>query len=268
MNAAHRQPVDKLRSLRLELRALGACGPSALASLAPKLSDALAIDGAVAFSLRTREGRARLGHGSETGIDGFLSAFDGLLGAHAPEVWSWLAPPRPRRGDANRVRAREELRAEGAFEPSNPVAALFTRFGLGRAGLLRVSVCDGDEALAHVAIFRHAPLGSGHREGLQSLVSPLAERLGRDRALAEAPSTREALRAKLSLIGAPAWVVTAALHVEHANTAGLAQLERERALTLERIRVAVQLRRSAAGLALTPIVGPGEPVAYLLVQQS
>jgi hypothetical protein len=274
MEDPRRSSAERLRALRVELRALGACGPSALATLAPKLADALALDAAVAFSLRTSISTARadegirLGHGSETGASGLLANLDEVVARHDPTGWAWLAPLQPSRADWSRVRAREELRAEGAFELTNPAAAALARVGLGAAAAMRVAICDRDGPMAYVAVFRRAPLGPTQREGLQSLVSPLTERLARDRALATSERGSDALRTHLATIGAPAWIVSAALHVEHANTAGNAQLERERALTLERMRIAVQLRRSAAGLTLTPLVAPGEPVSFLLVQQA
>jgi hypothetical protein len=266
MNAVSSQAPDGLRALRLELRALGGCAPSALATLAPKLARALDVDGAFAFSLHEEAGGFRLGHGSEVGTDGVLQTLDALFRSHDPSAWMWLAPPRPASSDRNRVRAREELETRHGDGPTTLVSALLERFGLTRAALMRVVVCRGESALAHVAVFRHGPLGPQHREGLQSLVSPLAERLTRDHAVSEA--TQASLQSRLSAIGAPAWLVSSTLHIEQANTAGLAQLERDRNQTLERIRIAVQLRRDAAGLAVTPLARAGAPVAYLLVQRA
>jgi hypothetical protein len=266
MNAALPLVHDHLRALRLELRALGGCAPSALATLAPKLARALDVDGAFAFSIQQEGDGFRLGHGSEVGTEGVLQTLDALFRSHDPSAWMWLAPPRPSAADRNRVRARDELEGRHDDAAKTLVDALLERFGLTRSGLMRVVVCRGETPLAHVAVFRHGPLGPQHREGLQSLVSPLAERLTRDHAVSEA--THVSLQSRLAAIGAPAWLVSSTLHIEHANTAGLAQLERDRNQTLERIRIAVQLRRDAAGLAVTPLVRAGAPVAYLLVQRA
>lgn len=266
MNAVQPQEQDALRALRLELRALGGSAPSALATLAPKLAKALDVDGAFAFSLQEEAGGFRLGHGSEVGTDGVLQTLDALFRSHDPSAWMWLAPPRPAASERNRVRGRDELEARQGDGPTALVNALLERFGLSRAALMRVVVCRGESTLAHVAVFRHGSLGQHHREGLQSLVSPLAERLTRDHAVSE--MTHASLQSRLSAIGAPAWMVSSTLHIEQANTAGLAQLERDRNQTLERIRIAVQLRRDAAGLSVTPLARAGAPVAYLLVQRT
>ncbi len=267
MNATLPLAHDPLRSLRLELRALGGCAPSALATLAPKLARALDVDGAFAFSLlEVADAAYRLGHGSEVGTDGALLTLDAQFRGPAPTAWTWLAPPRPAASDRNRVRARDELEARHGEGARAGAKLLLERLGLEGVSLMRVVICHGETALAYVVVFRHGLLGPKHREGLQSLVSPLAERLTRDHAVSEA--THASVQSRLSAIGAPAWLVSSTLHIEHANTAGLAQLERDRSQTLERIRIAVQLRRDAAGLAVTPLARAGAPVAYLLVQRA
>ncbi len=258
---------EKLRSLRVEVRALGGCAPSALSTLAPKLAHALDVDGAFAFCVHEDDAGLRVGHGSECGVSGALRTLDALYRSREPASWLWLAPPRPGPSDRNRVRSREELEATQSPADAALCAELLERLGLGQVWLMRVAVCEGTEVLAHLVVFRRAPLGARHREALQSLVSALAERLSRDRAVAETSRSRDELRERLARFGAPAWIVSTTLDIEHANTAGHAQLERERTATLERIRAAIEAREDAAGLTLTPLARPGEPVAFLIVQR-
>ena len=266
-----RHDLDRVEALRASLGTLPIGGPPALAWLSGPLQELLRSPHVVTYSYRPR--------GEGVGVDVFS-----IAGESAPRCPNERAhriyddyvatkrldfqafnPTRPEPSQRNRVLSLAELLAL-AHRARVPVQdELLADFGDSFRDQLRVVVCDGPSFLAWVGAFQAAPFDARQRMILSRLVAPLQRRLLAERALYELPALRAAFDAAFEAIAGPAYLVSAAGRIEHANAAGLALLEAE-----PDTRLALREAASAGvseRFALSRLDGPSVPLRWLARRQ-
>ena len=255
-----------VRELAASIETLMPGAPGALEQVVSELPHLLCAQRSLAFSLK-RDGAGRLDWDAlhhrgmpsrsfhdalevirERPLDAFL--FDPFL----PEVWqrdralTWADLGDPDRAAIHRLAYR--------------------RHGLSGEDQLRVLICEGPTLLAWVGAYRPERFTAVEKHLLGRLVPSLKRRLKLDRLLSTTALRESALAAALEAIPSPAFVVSGLLHIEQANAAGRAQLERDRMTLLEALRQSASAPGALRSFALTRLEAPGMPGHYLAVQRA
>jgi DNA-binding CsgD family transcriptional regulator len=155
----------------------------------------------------------------------------------SPGDFALYDPLSPHPSQRNRVCDDTLLKSDACRKTQ--VGRAYQRSGLDRVSQIRALVCDGGMLLTWIGAFRDEPFGEREREILQSLIDSLQRRLKAERVLRGVDSGWSALGGVLDAVGLPAFVATAAGHIEHANRAGRASFVRSREEVVHEIGRAV-----------------------------
>lgn len=256
---------DSKRSddIAVALRTMTVGGPSALEELVSPLRELLDAEYSGAYGLRCEESGVRLDflHAS-LGAPLWRSTLARSLEAR-PHDSVLYEPARPQPAQRNVALHLAGLqRVTG--KPGTPLLEVLRQNGLHDQ--LRVLVCDGPALLAWVGGFRRDPFGDRERLLLQQLVPALRARLVLEAELSSAPLAFGALAAALEALGAAAFVVRNDATPVHANSAGIALLERDRRLVGSMLQESLA-GRGGHGFRLTRISARGVPDHWLAVQE-
>jgi DNA-binding CsgD family transcriptional regulator len=163
---------------------------------------------------------------------------------HAPKKFAGYDPAHPDPRQRNvALRSEDVLALTGGRTP--PVVRSFLpRFALSESDQLRVLVCEGPSLLAWVGAFRAGKFSRAEVRLLDALVPALQRRLALEQKLADGERLAAEVGSALENVPAPAFVVRNGAAIVHANAAGRAMLESDRA------GVADQLRRPRHTAAL------------------
>lgn len=229
------QPTPSQRRLARSLIATldGApVGTQPLGEVVAQLPTLLGADQAAAFLVHQRKLEFYLGAQMPAGIRG---AYVRWLKT-APRRFASYDPERPEARQRNLALRTVDLQAlNGNAEPAVKRTFL-PRFELSQSDQLRALVCDGASLLAWVGGFRKRPFTRAELRVFAALVPALQRRLSLERRLAEVQQRAKEIGAALEHVPAAAFVVAKRGVVLHANAAGRAMLERDRALVAERLR--------------------------------
>jgi DNA-binding CsgD family transcriptional regulator len=168
--------------------------------------------------------------------------------ARARAAWALFDPTRPERQQRNRVVALPPPRELGSVHArlrrlgvsgadvaravermQRLEARVLGEIELAGLNVCRVLVCDGPRLLAFVGAFRHDRFAAREQALLGRLVPSLRRRLAFERLHAFGDAGGGSLDGLLEALPAATFIVAADGTVEHANTAGLELLRRDRA---------------------------------------
>jgi DNA-binding CsgD family transcriptional regulator len=135
--------------------------------------------------------------------------------------------------------------------------------GLEQDDMLRVLVCEGPSFLLWVGAFQPEPFSRRHAAMIRAILPSLRRRLILERRIRGAQRVEAALDAALEAVGSPAFVVSRAGRIEHANSAGRALLERDRRAIVASIADAMAGRPSKMAVELFPL--SGRESGYLVI---
>jgi DNA-binding NarL/FixJ family response regulator len=239
-----------------------------MAALVGPLLELLGTEKTISYSLRQRDD----GLGVEALFGArfparFGSLFDRWLMGKSVDFAAYH-PIRPEPWQRNVVVALEDLIRRGALPPEGAEGTplgreVWPRVGLDRRDQLRVLVCDGPSLLAWVGAYQPDPFDARQRRLLSALVRPLRNRLLFERQVGAMTETRVALDAALEALGRAAFVLGASGEIHHANAAGRALVDRQRASVTRSLANAVRRRPTELSFELRPLRSPGTPAGYL-----
>jgi DNA-binding CsgD family transcriptional regulator len=258
----------RLRAIAGDLATVVDGGAPALEWLVPAVRDALGADKGFGWSCAPFEAdHVRLDVGIVDRIPReFVSYTDAWMSRQHLD-WTNYNPLRPEPGQRNVALTLHELPGV-TYEQvrSAPIVRdVYPRFGLQADEQLRVLLCDGSSLLAWVGISQSAPITLAQKRGLQRLVGAMRRRLGTERLLREAGTTRVLLDAAFEAIAAPAFVLGETGRVLDANRAGAAWLSHDRARRAPLLARAARDEHAREGVSVTKIVATGAPVRFLAV---
>jgi DNA-binding CsgD family transcriptional regulator len=159
---------------------------------------------------------------------------------NSPDDFALYDPLSPHPSQRNQVCGDDVLKADACW--TTQVGRACLRSGLDKVSQIRALVCDGGMLLTWIGAFREEPFGVREQRILQSVMDPLRRRLRVERVLRGIDPGWKAFGAVLDAVALPAFVVTAAGHVEHANGAGRASLARSRREVIDEVGRVVQGR--------------------------
>jgi DNA-binding CsgD family transcriptional regulator/PAS domain-containing protein len=245
-----------------------------LREVVARLPDLIEADQAAALLVKTTASGRRLEffHGAKM-PPGFRLAYDRWL-ATAPRNFAAYDPDNVHPRQRNRaLRKKELLVLNGNREPA--VSRTFlARFGLDESDLLRVLICDGPVLLSWMGGFRAAGFSRDHVRLLEQIVPAVRDRLTLERKLVEAHDRAVDIAGALEQVPSAAFVLAGNGLVLHANAAGRALLDRDRAAiepllaagargSAPGVQVARLDDRSALLLAIVPHFADPSPLVAL-----
>ena len=241
---------------------------AALPALLAELRAELGADQTCAF-LVTGERKLEFFHG-EGMPAGIVPAYQKWL-PRAPEDHAAYDPGEPDPRQRNVALRTKDVLALTRRGPTAVVRKFLPRFALSESDQLRVLVCEGPSLLAWVGGFRAHRFSKVEQRKLQELTPALQRRLSLERRLQEAGAQAAETGAALENVPAAVFIQGRSGAVVHANVAGRALLERDRAGTLERLEHTASKARLAAGgelrLAVLPAL-PEDPLPRAAVARS
>jgi DNA-binding NarL/FixJ family response regulator len=169
---------------------------------------------------------------------------------------------RPEREQRNRVLSISQIEQLTGVKRGHAVPGQ-KELGLEHDDLVRVLVCDGPSMLLWVGAFRPEPFHGRQAAVLRAIVPSLRKYLVHERLISGAPRLKAALDAALEAIGAPAFVVSKAVRMEHANSAARALLNRDRRAVLGSIANAIAGRASEIPVEVVRL--SGRETGYLAI---
>jgi DNA-binding CsgD family transcriptional regulator len=229
---------ERRRSLVAELSRFAEDAPVAEAArhISSALHDMFGMASAVYRPELTDDGY-RLSLCEPTGFTDARMAekFDAFIQEN-PGFFSGYNPVHPDQSQRNIVIGDKEL---ADLTSTGLIRDLYERLGIDGLSQMRALVCDGPLLLAWVGGFRARKLRQVEMRILQSLLDPIEERLSYERLL-RAGGSASLLEAAMNAIDAPAFVVSEAGVIVHANATGAILLSSARSPTIDRIRSAVE----------------------------
>ncbi|TMA27789.1 MAG: hypothetical protein E6J78_08955 [Deltaproteobacteria bacterium] len=206
--------------------------PQAVAQL-PRL---LHAEQACAYLVRVEEGRRELEffHG-EAMPAGLGPAFRKWL-EKAPRNFDSYDPADPDPRQRNVALRSEDLLELTSGRTPPVVRSFLPRFALSESDVLRVLICEGSSLLAWVGVFRARKFSRGEARRFDALVPALQRRLALEQKLADGERLAAETGAALEGVPAPAFLVRKGPTIVHANAAGRALLEEDRAAALDGLR--------------------------------
>jgi DNA-binding CsgD family transcriptional regulator len=158
------------------------------------------------------------------------TAMDELLSGRGT-LWGAYNPITPEPAQRDRVLGAGEV----AELTEGRVVALrdyvFRRIGAAGSDIMRVLVCDGPSLLAWLGIVQPEETNDRQRDLLTRLLPAFRRRLAFERIVAEASVASRAMDAALEQINGRAWLLGPDGRIAHANTAGAARFDADRAST-------------------------------------
>ena len=265
--------TSEQRALARDLSALldrAPVGAKPLYELVGQLPALLGAEEACTFLVQGEGKKRRLEffHGAQMPA-GIVPAYQRWLSS-APARFAAYDPARPDPRQRNRVLRTVDLDALTDTRKLPINRSFLPRFGLGGKDQMRALICDGASLLAWVGAYRARPFTREEQRLFGAVVPALQRRLSLERKLVEAQRQTAELGAVLEGVPAAAFVLARGGALLHANAAGRALLERDRAMIEEKLRggaPGVQLARldSEGGLSLAILPLPGDPAPLVAV---
>ena len=223
-----------------------------LREVVSQLPALLGADQATSFLVRQR--RVEFFHGAHMPT-GIRSAYENWLRT-APRKFAAYDPERPDPRQRNLVlRSCDLAELTGGVVPA-VTRSFLPRFALSESDQMRALICDGPLLLAWVGAFRARPFSRDELRLFSTVVPALQRRLSLEHKLTEAQQRASEIGAALEGVPAAAYVLGRSGGVLHANAAGRALLERERAAIEEQLSTAV--RSGAPGVQLARLSSDSE----------
>lgn len=256
-----------VRELISDLTTLDARPEPTLSWFVPRLRELLDADVGASYGVSVDGEHARLDFlhldqaAPQTGPEfaRYLSAVPMRFALYDP-----VSPEPAQRNRALRVAEVEQLERK-------PIPESFRQL-LARCALppdvdqLRLLVCDGPALLAWVGGFRDGEFTHRERDLLQSLSSALQQRLALEQTLADGAVAALGLAAALEALSTPAFLLTPGGAISHSNSAGRAELSRDRRALSQALSASLS---SAAGpYAITRFLVPGQGEHRLAVRRA
>lgn len=228
-----------------------------LRSVVAQLPALVSADSACAFLVRERN------------LDFFHGANmpAGIRPAYAR--WLLTAPPRfanydpeaPDRRQRNLVLRTREIRHLVDRGAPPVVSRFLPRFAISECDQMRALVCEGPLLLAWVGVLRAGKFSREEARLLQKLVAPLQRRLAIERRLGDAQARAIDLGVAVEEIPAAVFVLGVRGSVLHANAAGRAFLDSDRAAVEQQLAsgVGVHSANIDADLRLAVVQRPADP---------
>ncbi len=138
---------------------------------------------------------------------------------------------------------------------------LLATIGVEDQDQLRVLVCDGPMLLAWIGGFKPSPFTARDRRLLARLTPAMRKALAMHRRLLDAQLAHAGLAAALEQIGGPCFLVAPGGVVAHANGAGRALLDKDAAVTRDRVRG--MIRRGEEGVSR--VISEGQAPHHLVL---
>jgi DNA-binding CsgD family transcriptional regulator len=174
----------------------------------------------------------------------------------APKRFASYDPANPDLPQRNVALRTEEILALTGNRIPAVVRSFLPRFALSESDQLRVLVCEGPSLLAWVGAFRAGKFSTAEVRRFDALVPALQRRLALEQKLAEAESLASEIGRALESVPAPAFVVRKGMAIVHANAAGRAMLEDDRARVFEQLRRPAHSARLFGELQLVILPAP------------
>ena len=214
----------RLRELREKLATLDDGDAPALSIVVPELSELLGAERTFAYGLSSEGKKLEVDFLFRKDFDAAEEkAFRSFISS-APLRYGFFNPLKPERIQRNVVTTFHTAKAQRA-----PMGVEFPKYGLQHHHQLRVLVCAGASLLAFVAAFRRDPFTQAEQRILGSLVPALQRRLVLETHAQNAEFHRAANHAALEALPAAAFMLDARGRIAHANSAGAALLDLDRA---------------------------------------
>lgn len=242
--------------------------PRALRDVLPALQELLDADRGLAVRFEGDGSHLRVAeleaHRAPAGA--LRRDFDALL-TRSPINWAAYNPVRPEPAQRNRAVSVVEFLGWDGLRALPAHRSVLSLHGMGREDQLRVLVCDGGALLAWVGVLRAEPFAPSEVRRLQSLVPALRRRLRLERDLQTGDLATTALAASLEQLGVPAWVVSGAGAIRHANAVGRQRYDADpRGTTAKLLELA--RRGTQPHYEVTPLGGPGLARHFLIIERS
>ena len=267
MGRPPREELNRIRDIKDSLATLHDGGPAGLEEVMPEVARLLEASRAAAYGLEAHPDKCELSFCHPVQFTPDAPRIFGEWVRGQRTRWALFDPHCPEPYNRNVALTDKDLvRWAGRLEATPLAKELFPRLGLKAHAQLRVLVCDGSNLLAFVGGWREEPFDSRTRERLQALVPALKRRLLLERTLLRARWLTSALAVTLEHVAAAAFVVDGKGRVLHANTAGRALLEKDRAGTSAALHSPGRARSGA--FSFTRLAGPGQPDTYLAVSRA
>jgi DNA-binding CsgD family transcriptional regulator len=234
--------------------------------LLPRMLDA---DQACAYLVRVEGPRRELEffHGERMPV-GIGPAYRKWL-RRAPRRFAGYDPARPDVRQRNVALRSDDILALTSGRTPPVVRSFLPRFALSECDQLRVLVCEGPLLLAWVGVFRPRKFTQAEVRRFDALVPALQRRLALEQKLADAERLGADLGAALERVPAPAFVVRKGTAILHANAAGRAMLEDDRASVFDQLRRPATSARLQGDLQLAILEVPrADPLALAALAAS
>jgi DNA-binding CsgD family transcriptional regulator len=146
-------------------------------------------------------------------------------------AWGAFNATRPEPAQRDRVLRTEEIAELTEGRVHEIQQTLYGRLGTIGARMMRVLVCEGPSLLAWLGIIQPEDTTERQRDLLDRLLPAFRKRLVFERIVSEAAVASGAVEAALEHVNGPAWLVASGGRITHANAAGSARFDADRAGT-------------------------------------
>ncbi|HSO33430.1 MAG TPA: helix-turn-helix transcriptional regulator [Labilithrix sp.] len=181
--------------------------------------------------------------------------------------WAGFNPVRPDPVQRNRVLTCREIDALTDGVATQVRSELYARLGVRGFHAMRVLVCDDASLLAWVGILQPTPADERQRALFEKVVPALRRRLEFDRLVGHALLADPALVVALDAIPAATWLVGPRREIRHANAAGHARLDADRAATYAALVEATVTPASSSRFKVAAVRG-ASTTAYIVVENA
>jgi DNA-binding CsgD family transcriptional regulator len=228
-----------------------------LRSVVAHLPSLVSADAACAFLVRERH--LEFFHGAKMPA-GIRPAYARWL-ATAPPRFANYDPDAPDRRQRNLVLRTHEIRALVNRGAPPVVSRFMPRFAISECSQMRVLVCDGPLLLAWVGVLRPGRFSREEARLFAKLVEPLQRRLAIERQLGDAQARAIELGVAVEEVPAAVFVLGARGSVLHANAAGRALLDTDRASIEQQLAsgLGVHSANIDSDLRLAVVQRPSDP---------
>lgn len=206
------------------------------------LREVLDTDRVVLYSLTQRPGTDDLMISRDAVIgydrDQWRRVMDDFLRGRGGSFGSYNAiHPEPAQRD--RVLSVAELLAITDGRSAVVDEVLHRRLGSYGSDTMRALVCEGPSLLAWVGLIQPGRTTQRQRTLLTQLLPAFRRRLAFERRISESALAAGAVAAALEAVNAPVWLIGPNGRIAHANAAGLAEYDRDPAVTLAALTASV-----------------------------
>ncbi|MDC0712787.1 LuxR C-terminal-related transcriptional regulator [Stigmatella sp. ncwal1] len=272
-------------------------GAEVLHSLTDTLREGLRAERAMAYGVTMGVDHYGVGFCHAAGFSAGTALYDTLdtFLRQRPSPWGYFDPARPASAQRNRVlHFRPPTQVESQEAPLHEAgAASWKRLGIGpeqealvrervsQSGVplyhqlgvenmfqLRALICEGPALLSWIGALRSKPFTPREQRLFQTLVPMLQRRLTLEARLRETGLLHSALEAALEALGQPAFVLTSAHQVVHANRAGRALAEQSTQPLVEAVQRHLRGEPAPPEISVTALRVPGLAMHYLVVDKS